>query len=302
MPWYRGFTGTIEPVGDNFVCRGAYTVSGHTVTITDLPVGVWTTDYVEHLTSLSAVTVPSPASKKPVSVKKPTVISFTNESTDLLVRFTVRMEPEAVSDVAALEKTLKLVSTISSKNMHAFDDKCRIAKYASAEEVIAGFYRPRLKGYQMRRLALIDKYTAELAELESRVRFIVAVMDGEIVVFRRPIADLRAELQAKQFPIVEGGYDYLFGIRTSSYTAEKVAELNAKKDEKKALLEETEKATKRSMWRADLEHFLEKLKDYEGWVRERSSETKTEDGGTGNLKKRPAGKGVTAAAAKKAKT
>lgn len=50
-PWYRGFKGTIEKIGD-----GKYTMSGivkqiddNTYDVTELPIGMWTQNYKETL-------------------------------------------------------------------------------------------------------------------------------------------------------------------------------------------------------------------------------------------------------------
>jgi DNA topoisomerase-2 len=53
-PWYRGFKGTIEPVGsDRYnVCGIIEKVNDTTVEIKELPIGVWTQSYKEYLESL----------------------------------------------------------------------------------------------------------------------------------------------------------------------------------------------------------------------------------------------------------
>ena len=54
VPWYNGFTGTIEPSGENrFTTRGIFSVNDKKqCEITELPIGVWTNKYKEFLEDL----------------------------------------------------------------------------------------------------------------------------------------------------------------------------------------------------------------------------------------------------------
>ena len=54
-PYYRGFKGTITSEDDeglSFKTTGIYQESGQKVIITELPVGMWTQQYKEHLEKL----------------------------------------------------------------------------------------------------------------------------------------------------------------------------------------------------------------------------------------------------------
>lgn len=317
IPWYRGFTGTIEPAeGGHFTCRAPYSVSGDTVTVTDLPIGTWTDKFTEHLNALAnpekakaakaakkrkaaggdaAVAVPitkkrkaakAPAGEKPTKKSKkggatageddekddsPAVVDFENLSTDLAVKYRIRVRPDLAADHAKLDKKLGLVKKLNTDNMNAFDFAGKITTYKSAESILDDFYGPRLEAYELRRLALIRKFEAELADFQNRVRFIRDVMDGKLVVFRRKIAELRGELEEKEFAKVDNSYEYLLSIRTSSYTAERVEELEKKMEAKEAQLKAMKETTPKVMWRADLTDFLGRVGEYEAWLAERAA-------------------------------
>lgn len=57
-PWYKGFTGTIEPkekVGNHvskYLVKVPYEVDGNELRVTDLPIGKWTRDYKNFLEKL----------------------------------------------------------------------------------------------------------------------------------------------------------------------------------------------------------------------------------------------------------
>ena len=53
IPWYRGFTGTIESSPGSFITRGKFAINDSTVQITELPAGTWTEKYTEFLDKIS---------------------------------------------------------------------------------------------------------------------------------------------------------------------------------------------------------------------------------------------------------
>jgi DNA topoisomerase II len=56
IPWYKNYSGVIEEVEDKgtryYVCHGTYHVNGDTLTITELPIGVWSSGYQEFLNGI----------------------------------------------------------------------------------------------------------------------------------------------------------------------------------------------------------------------------------------------------------
>ena len=54
-PWYRGFTGFVEPTSPgSYITRGRFQIlSEGTLRITELPIGMWTEKYVEYLDKMS---------------------------------------------------------------------------------------------------------------------------------------------------------------------------------------------------------------------------------------------------------
>ena len=52
-PWYEGFKGTITKVSENkWMSHGVYNTYLNKVYITELPIGVWTEDYIELMKKL----------------------------------------------------------------------------------------------------------------------------------------------------------------------------------------------------------------------------------------------------------
>lgn len=142
--------------------------------------------------------------------------------------------------------------------------------------------------------ALLDNLEMELLKLDNKVRFILGVVKGEIVVSNRKRADLFVELQQKGFtpfpkktksvePEVAGAtedgedaeensnseaastevrisnYEYLLSMAIGTLTLEKVQALCGEKDKLNNEVEELRKATPKSLWVKDLDALLTQL-------------------------------------------
>lgn len=132
----------------------------------------------------------------------------------------------------------------------------------------------------------------ELLKLDNKVRFVLGVVKGEIVVNNRKRAELLLELKLKGFtpfprksktsePIVAGtenhegedaneseetikgvkagDYEYLLSMAIGSLTLEKVQSLCSERDKLEEDVEELKRATPKSLWIKDLDAFLHQL-------------------------------------------
>lgn len=300
MPWYRGFEGTIERAsgkskehGESFVITGKVReIDENTVEITELPLRKWTQDYKEWL---GAVTIGAVAEKDQKKGEKPFISEYKEYHTDESVRFVVTLPADKMRECHAmgLEKAFKLSSTLSTTNMHLFDADGHIRRYESPEAVLEEFFQLRLAYYESRKGAMADSLKADLARLDSKVRFILAVVQGDLVIANRKKAELIAELEscgyekmtksgkgAKAAPAEStdssedgdeasasgaGGlsYDYLLSMPLWCLTMERVATLISERDGKQGELEELMRTTPSQMWETDLDAFEAALEVHE---------------------------------------
>nr|POE91802.1 dna topoisomerase 2 [Quercus suber] len=286
-PWYKWFKGTIEKTaakegGNSYtICGTIEEVNETTLRITKLPICRWTQDYKEFLECISS-------SNK--ECKDPFIEDFDMNCDDVTVEFDIFLTPENLIRVTqkGLLKKFKLTTTISTTNMHLFDLKGVIKKYDNPEQILEEFFHLRLEFYEKRKKFLLNKREMELLKLENKVRFILAVVKGEIVVSNRKRADLFVELQTKGFtpfpkktkavePEVAGAtddteetevkspadsssngvqisdYEYLLAMAIGSLTIEKVQELCAERDKLNKEVDDLRKETPKSFWRKDLD-------------------------------------------------
>lgn len=148
--------------------------------------------------------------------------------------------------------------------------------------------------FKLLQKVLLDNLERELLKLENKVRFILGVVKGEIVVSNRKRADLFLELQQKGFtpfpkntksggPEVAGAtddteetdetsnteaissgvrisdYEYLLSMAIGTLTIEKVEALLAERDKLYDEVDDLRKATPKSLWEKDLDELEREL-------------------------------------------
>eukprot|EP00178_Gracilaria_changii_P015956 TRINITY_DN448_c0_g1_i1.p2 TRINITY_DN448_c0_g1~~TRINITY_DN448_c0_g1_i1.p2 ORF type:complete len:1029 (-),score=202.61 TRINITY_DN448_c0_g1_i1:8870-11956(-) len=287
LPWYRGFNGSIVPVGNSksFDVYGVLRRSQETFRIEELPVRTWTSSYKEFLESQ---TLGFP------NAKDPFVREFQDNSTENKVCFTFTATPQALGELStpAAYKKLKISSSLSTNNMVLFDKDGRIRKYDSPQEIIKEFFGTRYELYEKRRLYILEELQKELLRLDNKQRFILMVVDGKLKVSKRKKVEIISDLKRLKFdPIPRGGkrkesegdeldedndggdvegsslhtedeknYDYLLSMPLWSLTFEKVQQLRSQRDKKEAEIHEMEAKTVKHLWEADLQELEEALR------------------------------------------
>lgn len=280
-PWYRGFTGTVEAKGGREA--GSYAVLGTvrrvddvTVEVTELPVKKWTQDYKQFLESMTV----GASDEKGAFIK-----DLKERHTDTSVYFVITLSetaaPELLVDDQALFKRLKLESSITTSNMHLFDAEGHIVKYETPLAVLREFYPLRLSLYEKRRAALLQRLEREWRRMDNKVRFILSVVDGRLVVSNRKKAELLQELAREGYELFapgaggydeeegEGGgelgkgYDYLLSMKLWSLTLERVEDLRGQLAQKAAELEALRGTSAADLWLQDMDALEQKLEDYE---------------------------------------
>ncbi|KAM1369168.1 hypothetical protein ACFX2F_039790 [Malus domestica] len=310
-PWYRGFTGTIEKTvkesGVSYTACGIIEeVSETSLRISELPIRRWTQDYKEFLESIS---------EGNDKAKDPFIEGFTQHSDHSTVDIIVHLREEKLmaAKQEGLLKKFKLTTSISTSNMHLFDRKGVIKKYDTPEQILEDFFHLRLEFYEKRKKVLLEDLELELLKLENKVRFILGVVNGEIIVSNRKRADLFLELQQKGFtpfpkktkalePEVAGAtentedaeenseaaiekgarisdYEYLISMAIGTLTIERVQALLDDRDKANAEVDELRKSTPRSLWLKDLDALemeLDELEKSEALAEEAKKKARTQ--------------------------
>ena len=237
-PYYQGFKGKISKVDkQDYLVEGLWKIEKDTVVITELPIGTWTSDFRETLDKLCT----------DGAIKD---YSDTSTDTDILVKVKI-----GTGGVPAIEKLL--VDKLKLTNMHAFDSKCVIKKYDSANEILREFVGVRLELYSTRRSFMLNALREKLPYHENVVRFIKQQCEPN------PRPDLRRKspeecdslLEKEKFVKIKDTFDYLLNLPIKSLTLKNASKHEDDLDELRKNIVELEKMTPKQMWLNELKSF-----------------------------------------------
>ena len=276
-PYYRGFGGSITPVAGTttttttkYLVRGVHSVNADKkqVRVTELPVGYWTEEFKKHLETL---------------IEAGAIKDYVDMSTDTAVDFTVTfpasadLQSAAFSGIVdhgcctAVEKLLKLYTTESTSNMHLFDSKDQLRKYANVEDIVHDYYETRLALYDKRKSHQLAALSAELRLLSNKARYIQEVLDGSIDLRRKRGDELVSMLRDKGYDALTPNskdntdsdvldscsYKYLLKLPMDSVSEESVARIMKEKGEKESQYATLKGTGIEQLWLADLTELRE---------------------------------------------
>jgi DNA topoisomerase-2 len=278
VPWFRGFIGKIEKVGEKYVSKGLYRVIDTSrVEIYELPIGMWTDKYKEHLEDLMN------SEKDGKKKKQQILLKYESQYTESTVKFILHFDKTELATMlnkGTFEKDMKLIDSgnTNTTNMHLFNEYGQIKKYDSPAMIIEEFYEIRKKYYLKRKAYLENRLNRELELFSARVRFILAILNDEIILKGKDEEALEAELETLGYPKFTKGklefdpkaenenpsYDYLTSMPIRSMTQKRLEELMKQLDERKILFENLKKQSIYDLWTADLDELERAYKKHLG--------------------------------------
>ena len=261
IPYYEGFKGTIRKIAEQkYLVKGVYEKTGEDkIRITELPVGTWTMPYITFLEGLTDGGVDKAGKKIPPALK-----DFTSICTEMIVDITVvfpkgkLVEFESAVDdlgVNGIEKLLKLTTTMSTTNMHMFNNEFKLHKYAKVEEIIDDFYHVRMGVYEKRKISLVKEMQKKLVKLSNRAKYILETLEGTVDLRRKHAQQVTDLMVARKFDMLDGDYKYLIKMPMDSVTQENVAHIIKEKEETEKELEILKATTLEKMWLLELDDF-----------------------------------------------
>jgi DNA topoisomerase-2 len=283
-----------------YLIKGCYEITGlNTVRITELPVGFWTDDFKEHLEALIEMANAKPekvekvkegeadkkekkekTDKKEKNEKKTKknpsaghVKDYNDLSTDVAVDVTITFNTGAIQELVAqidengcnaLEKLLKLYTTQTNTNMHAFDAKEKLKKYESAEEIVEDYYPVRYEFYEIRKKNMIDVMTKELLLLSNKARYIQELLDDTLDLRKKKKEVIIKILEDKNYDKIDDDdeYKYLVKMPMDSVSEENVARIMIERDNKYEELEILKAKTVTQMWVEELDCLRQQYAEY----------------------------------------
>jgi DNA topoisomerase-2 len=159
VPWFNGYTGTIEQgIGNQWVMTGVHEiVNTTTIKITELPVGVTTMAYRDVLNALE---------------DNNTIKSYVDNSTDTKVEFVVTV-PRETSRLSS-DKIVKLfkLSKKFTENIVVWDENSKLRTFETADDLLVWFTNYRVSRIQDRLDWMIETKSKEKESMDEQIRFI----------------------------------------------------------------------------------------------------------------------------------
>jgi DNA topoisomerase-2 len=236
VPYYSKFKGTISKLSKNeYEVKGLYKIEGDTITITELPVETWTSDFKEKLDKM---------------LVEGSIKDYSDTSTDTDVFMKIKI---GTGGSSIIEKML--TDKIRLTNMHCFNSKCVIQKYESVEEILQEFVSVRMRMYRERLAYMLKTLKDKLPYHENVVRFIRQQCE------EKPRPELRKKsseecdslLDADKFARIDGEFNYLLNLPIAALTLKHALKHEKDLDELKAQIKDLEGKTAPQLWREDLE-------------------------------------------------
>ena len=242
-PWYKNFKGYITKIDTNkWISYGTYDIVENTIIVNELPIGEWTETYKQYLEKLEA---------------DDKIITFKNNSSETDVRFEIKVSKQVLNQWeydGTLEKQLKLTSNINATNMHVFMPNGEIQKMDTPEDILYSFYINRTKYHNLRKKYLQDKISLELKILDSKVRYIRAVVNEELILFKRKKIDITEDM--KKMNLYENpDYKYLLDIPGIAFTEEKLEQMEKDYKNKQIESDKINKLTINDLWYEDFKKY-----------------------------------------------
>jgi DNA topoisomerase-2 len=287
IPYYDGFTGTIEKIQNNkFIFKGKYEKVGtDKIRVTELPVGSWTQDFKELIEQLQETT--DKDGKKII----PLIKDYDDMSKDTTIDFNITFTKGKLDEFEnikldnncnGVEKALKLCSVNSTTNMNLFDANDKLKKYESVSEIIDDYFETRLHYYNLRKNKQVEMLERQLMVLHNKKKYIESILNDTIDLRKKKKEQIVDMLQTAGFDIIDDDleFKYLLKMTMDSVTEDNINKLQHEFSKKEAELEEIKNRTISSMWLGELTE-LDLV--YEEFLRERENQR---DGSVGKVIKK----------------
>ena len=249
-PWFKGFKGTIEATqkAGTFETRGLWKFETgrycDTLTVTELPIGRWTQDFKELVESYRDNT-----NKKGKAV---VVNAYDNHSTEESVKFVIQLKCGCIKeeDVPTL---FKLTSSISTSNMHLFDENGKIKKFETPLELMKHWCDVRIGMYTKRKEYQLKTLNKELIYCTNKIKFMELVMDDKIVVFRKTKAVV--EQQCEKYDLLKhnGNFKYLTALPLDCFIQEELDKMYNYQHKLEAQLKALQVSSTKDLWMNDID-------------------------------------------------
>jgi DNA topoisomerase-2 len=247
VPRFNNFKGTILKYDDStYVSSGLLSIIYDKITITELPIKMWTSNYKEILEEM---------------VSENLIKSYLNYSSDTEVHFEIKVvNLEQINKLNnevdehklnSLLKFFKLYKTIKLSNLTLYDENLKLKTYNNVEEICESFYKFRLPYFEKRKEVLISKFKSNLELLDNQIKFINLVKQNTKI-FNLDEKNIINFLTKNNIKKYDDSYDYLINMSFKQLSQDNLNKLSIKVKEIKNKKNVLESKTPKDLWLDDL--------------------------------------------------
>jgi DNA topoisomerase-2 len=225
-PYYNGFSGEIKQVSPNkFETKGIYTINKNKVSVTELPIGLWTEKFKMWCEENSQIT------------------NIRNLSTPTKVDFMLTVKSEF--DVEQFDK--KLTTSLNTNNIVVLGRDDKIIK-VTVNELFNLWGKERLAIYEKRRSTEIESLKKQEEELTAKIQFINMVKSKEIDLFNEE--EVLIKLLSTKIKGIEA--EKLLSLPVRTLTTEKKQKLEKMRQEVITSISKLEHLSACDIWKHEL--------------------------------------------------
>ena len=229
VPYYKNFKGKVEQIEDyKYATSGVFKIQKNKFIIEELPIGVWTEDYIAFL-------------DKCIDTKKNDLKDYKDLSTDkdiyIELSFNGNVDLNLYSDINKIIKNFKLQTTTSTSNMYLYNKDSVLKNYLNVNEIINDFIEVRLNYYDIRKQYLIEKMEHTLKIYSNKYKFITEILNDTLDLRKKKSDVVQQILKSKNYDEIDGNFNYLVKMPMDSVNQENVESL---KNEYDKLIQEIE--------------------------------------------------------------
>jgi DNA topoisomerase-2 len=274
VPWYRGFTGTIENTFDKngnltgWSSRGIMRECTEPEykgwwEITEAPIGLWSEDLLLWMEYLETGNAPEGKTWKKRKVQAIHEYRKHVGFNSINVRFRPTKDFSPDIDTAGNFNILKTKGSYS--NMWAIDENNYPHKFSTPEEILRAFCKKRAWHYELRYDNMMKVLEEDKKKTYNQYRFVKAIVEKQLDITVPENDELLDELLSSEtwnFDRIYNkresevgalaGFAYLLNIKIQSITKTKFEELFQEYEKYEQKIEELSQKTPKDLWREDL--------------------------------------------------
>ena len=251
-PYYKNFKGKIIKYDDTtWISEGILEFDEKQITITELPIKLWTSDYKEFLEEL-------------IDTKDSPFKNFQNLSSDMDVKFIIKIDTDKIEYIKKLYETkdemglnnlyklLKLYKTLKISNLTLYDTNYKLKTYNNVYQIINEFFDFRLEYYEKRRLELINIFEKDNEIINNQIKFLELILNDKDKLFNKDENEMIAYLKNKGIKQKDDSYDYLLNIPFKKLNKDNHVKLNQEYNNIKNKIKDLKNKTNKDIWLEDL--------------------------------------------------